>query len=132
MTIWFLCDEIAELKRCQFFITNHVSTTTVELRYISRFFFIYFTVTSWSKENRSLYRGLRFIVVRYIEVPQYNIKFKKVAQGAQAILIGTTKRIYVYPFFFFFLAYILNFKYSQTPLIRILRGSRGRHRKCPH
>ena len=25
----------------------------------------------WGKENRSLYRGLRYIEVRYIEVPLY-------------------------------------------------------------
>ena len=50
MTIWFLCDEIAELKRCQFFITNHTFITTVEPRCISRFFFIYFTVTHGVKK----------------------------------------------------------------------------------
>ena len=28
----------------------------------------------WGKENRSLYRGLRYIEVRFIEVPQYILK----------------------------------------------------------
>ena len=31
---------------------------------------MYFTIY-WDKENRSLYRGLRYIEVRYIEVPLY-------------------------------------------------------------
>ena len=99
MTIWFLCDEIAELKRCQFFITNHVFTTTVEPRYISMFFFIYSSVTGVKKIVRYTEDFVlqRFVISRF----HSNIKFKKVAQGAQAILIGTTKRIYVYPFFFF-------------------------------
>ena len=39
-------------------------------RYLSRFFFIYFTIY-WDKENRSLYRGLRYIEVRYSEIPLY-------------------------------------------------------------
>ena len=47
------------------------------------------------------------------------------AQRSQAILIRTTKE---YTLTLFFVAYILNFKYSQIPLIRILRG----HRKCPY
>ena len=39
-------------------------------RYLSRFFFIYFNIY-WDKENRSLYRGLRYIEVRYSEIPLY-------------------------------------------------------------
>ena len=31
---------------------------------------MYFTIY-WDKENRSLHRGLRYIEVRYIEVPLY-------------------------------------------------------------
>ena len=27
----------------------------------------------WGKENRSLYQGLRYIKVRYIEVPLYHL-----------------------------------------------------------
>ena len=37
---------------------------------ISRFFFMFFAVTG-GKENRSSYGGLRYIEVRYIEVPLY-------------------------------------------------------------
>ena len=37
---------------------------------ISRFFFIHYAFYCyWGKENYSLYRGLRYIEVRYIEVP---------------------------------------------------------------
>ena len=36
-----------------------------------RLFFTYFTITGVEKENRSLYRGCRYIEVRYIEVPPY-------------------------------------------------------------
>ena len=98
----------------------------MEPRYVSRFFFIYFTVTG-VKKNRSLYRGLRFTYrgSLYRDSTVLFQKFKKVAQGAQEILIRTTKE---YTFTLFFVAHILNFKFSQIPLIRILRG----HRKCPY
>ena len=36
-------------------------------RYIEVLFHIFYYY--WGKENRSLYRGLRYIEVRYIEVP---------------------------------------------------------------
>ena len=35
----------------------------------SWFFFTYFAMRDRDKENRSLYRGLRYKEVRYIEVP---------------------------------------------------------------
>ena len=56
-------------------------------RYIRRFryiefFFFHIFYYYWGKENRSLYRGLRYIEVLYIEVPLYrsgsaNIKVRK-------------------------------------------------------
>ena len=33
--------------------------------------FFHISCYDWGKENRSLYRGLRYIEVRYIEVPLY-------------------------------------------------------------
>ena len=60
-----------------------VITSTVEPRYnngagdwqnlfaISRFLFVYF-YRYYGKESRSLFRGLRSIEVRYIEVPLYS------------------------------------------------------------
>ena len=124
MTIWFLCDEIAELKRWIFHKLSlyYYSGTSIYIEVLFHLFYCY-----WSKENRSLYRGLRstYRGSLYRGSTVLFQKFKKVAQRSQAILIRTTKE---YTLTLFFVAYILNFKYSQIPLIRILRG----HRKCPY
>ena len=39
--------------------------------YIQVLFHIFYYY--WGKENRQLYRGLRYVVVRYIEVPLYKV-----------------------------------------------------------
>ena len=43
----------------------YYSGTSIYIEVLLHIFYCY-----WSKENRSLYRRLRFIEVRYIEVPQ--------------------------------------------------------------
>ena len=51
------------------FVRPYIEVSLYRGFVISRFFFIYFTITGVSKGNRSSYRGLRYLEVRYIEVP---------------------------------------------------------------
>ena len=98
----------------------------MEPQYISRFFFIYCTVTGVKKIVHYTADFLSLIEVRPIEVPLYYFKsLRKWPRDLRQFWLELQKNIRL-PCFF--VAYILNFKYSQTPLIRILRG----HRKCPY
>ena len=65
MTIWFLCDEIAELKRWIFHKLGLYYYSGP--RYISRFFFIYFTVTGVKKIVRYTKDFIiqRFVISRF-------------------------------------------------------------------
>ena len=53
---------------------------------ISRYYSIYFSITRG--KNRSLYRGLRYIKVRYIEVPLYFL----VSPGVHRLVKSTETR----------------------------------------
>ena len=70
MTIWFLCDEIAELKRWIFHKLSiyYYSGTSIYIEVLFHIFFCY-----WGKENNTEDFVSR-IEVRYIEVPLYYFK----------------------------------------------------------
>ena len=68
----------------------------MEPQYISRFFFIYFTVTGVKKIVHYTEDFVSLIEVSYIVLFQ---NFKKVAQRSQAILIRTTKEYTLTLFF---------------------------------
>ena len=55
-------------------------------RYIEVHFHIFYYY--WGKENRSLYQGLRYIEVRYIEVPLYS-HFIRMAK-TQTVSVSTS------------------------------------------
>ena len=54
---------------------------------------MHFTIQLGGKENRSLYRGLRYVEVRFIEVPLYvtSVEYKSTMQSVKRELTVTHK-----------------------------------------
>ena len=77
--MFLVCHDTVEPRYNEVLRDWHNLFAITRFRYIEVVFHIFYYY--WGEENRSSYRGLRYIEVRYIEVPLYNILVQHACNG---------------------------------------------------